>query len=103
MEIKYLARNFHLTPAIKKLVEEKINKFSRIYKRILRAHVELNFKPLYKQGKNFKVEIRLEVPGKDLYATCRAKNFSQALDKVEQKIKAQLRDLKNRPLQKRKG
>ena len=102
MKIKYFTKNLHLTPQIQNYVENKINKFQRISKRILLVRIELNFSPFYTQGKNFKVEIKLEIPGKDLYAAAREKDLLLALDKVEKKMRAQLSDYEDKFLQRRK-
>ena len=99
VKIKYFAKNLHLTPQIQNYVESKVNKFQRLSKRILLARIELRFDPQYTQGKNFKVEIKLEVPGKDLYATARAKDLLVALDEAEKKMRAQLSNYKDKFLQ----
>ncbi|NCO23278.1 ribosomal subunit interface protein [bacterium (Candidatus Moisslbacteria) CG12_big_fil_rev_8_21_14_0_65_36_11] len=102
MEIKYFAKNFQLTPQIEDYIDKKINKFLRLSKRILRARVELDFDPQFRDNKNFKVEIKLEVPGKDLCAVCQAKDLPLALDGVEKKMRAQLTDYKEKFIQKRR-
>ena len=102
MKIKYFAKNLRLTPQIQDYIEDKINKFLRISKRILLAKIDLDFNPQYIQGKNFEVKIKLEVPGKDLYAVASAKDLLLALDEVEKKMRVELSNYKDKFLQRRK-
>ena len=102
MKIEFFVKNFECNPQIKNKIEGKINKLARFSERILRVRVELVFKPQFKGEKNFKVEIKLEVPGNDLYAASYGKNLLLALDEVLKKIKHKLLAYKEKLIERRK-
>jgi putative sigma-54 modulation protein len=98
MQIKYFSKNFTLTSENEASIEKKLASLEKIYQRIMAARVNMIFYPHHKEKKNFEIEIKLEVPGQDLYAKAEADNLASTFDLVEERIKDQLREFKDRPV-----
>jgi len=71
------------------LVNEKIEKLSRFSDQILESHVTMK---LDKSDTNDNkiVDVRLAVPGHDLFASRQTKSFEESLAKVIEALKSQI-------------
>lgn len=69
--------------------EDKISKLSRYSGRVMEAHVTL--KAIKSATKNSKIcEIKLAIPGNDLFASKECNSFEQAILKSSEALKQQL-------------
>lgn len=102
MEIKYFFQNISLTGELRDLVEEKIQRFTRLNDKIWEAKVDLSYHPTRGKGheithvksEKIRLEINLRLPNKILRAVARARDLRSALDGVEAKLTGQLRKYK---------
>jgi len=92
MHIIITGKGMELTEAIKDYVEDKINALERFYDKILRAHVVVGVESRHHQkGDVFIAECRLEVPGKDLFASKNEKTLYKAVDKIRDYLEGELK------------
>lgn len=92
MQINISGKGIELTEAIKDYVEKKIGGLEKFYDQIIRAKVCVGVETSrHKQGKFYVAECRLEVPGKDLYASKNEKNLYKAIDKIKDYLDAELK------------
>jgi len=68
---------------------EKLEKLEKLYDRIERCNVTLK-KELNEDERQYFAEVRLAIPGEDLFASEKAGSFSNALDHVIDDLKKQL-------------
>ena len=102
MEIKYFFQNISLSDELRDLIEEKIQKFSRLTDKIWEAKVDLSYSPGHGKGhklthlksEKFRLEINLRLPNKILRGVARARDLRRAIDEVEKKLTRQLRKYK---------
>ena len=82
---------FQVFEHTKELIEDKLNKMSTFYDRILNAKVFLRDDVnRFNHKTNRVVEIQLEVPGTTFFAESSDETFEQALASAAEKIKKQL-------------
>ncbi len=91
MEITYFLQNFKLDPGNKKFLEEKIRKLERFSEKIWEARVDLSYRPSRTKEQVIRLEINLRMPNKILRAEERDRDLLAAVEKVEKKLKGQLR------------
>ena len=102
MEIKYFFQNISLSGELRDLIEEKIQKFSRLTDKIWEAKVDLSYslghgkghKLTHLKSEKFRLEINLRLPNKILRGVARARDLCRAIDEVEKKLTRQLRKYK---------
>jgi|ERR1043165_2731742 putative sigma-54 modulation protein len=68
---------------------EKLEKLEKLYDRIERCNVTLKLE-LNEDKRRYFAEIRLAIPGEDLFASEKAESFDQAIDHVVSDLKKQL-------------
>ena len=83
----------------KQVVQEKFERFEKMFDRIEQYHIVL------KKGKNdkqdyFAVEARLAVPGNDLFASEQAESYPVAAEKVCIDLENQIRKYKSKMIRK---
>ncbi|MDD4996349.1 MAG: ribosome-associated translation inhibitor RaiA [Patescibacteria group bacterium] len=91
MEIKYFFQNFKLNSQNKKFIEDKIKKLERFSEKIWEAKIDLSYRPTRKKEQTIRLEINLRMPNKILRAEERDKDLLNVIEKVEKKLKGQLR------------
>jgi putative sigma-54 modulation protein len=75
------------------LIEKKVNKLSRFFDNIIEAQVFLKLEDT-KLPENKVVEIRLAIPGNDVFAKRTSEKFEIALDEVVEALRRQLKKKK---------
>jgi putative sigma-54 modulation protein len=96
MNIRITSRHQKLSPKLREYVEEKIERMSRYFDRIIDCEVILSKEKLYEQ-----VEINVKVYGTMLHVRTRdadpTKAIDQSLDKLETQLKKFKAKMKERP------
>jgi len=94
MEI--IIQNLFFTPSLElnEFVTNKINKLDRFHKRIEQANVCLKLESNI--GDNKMCEIRLAVPGMDLFAKRRSGTFEEAIAQTVEALMKQMKRIKIR-------
>lgn len=101
MQIIISGKNIDLTEPIKDYVEKKIEGLDKFYDKIIRAVVEVGLENHHHQkGKVFVANCKLEVPGRDLFASKNEKNLYKAIDKIRDYLETELK--KHKILQREK-
>ncbi len=101
MHITISAKDFKLTPAIKSVITEKVNKLAKFNPHVQRFGVELDVDHNVTKGKKYRVEIWAYLPGKTLEAGIKAEHMEEAIDLVIPKIERQL--VKTKEIQRSKA
>ncbi len=83
--------NFEAGRGLINQVHKKLKEFKKYYHNIIGADVYLKGTNRAEENANKTVEIRLFLPGADIYAAADAENFSIALGRVADKISRQLK------------
>lgn len=90
MKIKIQSLHFQANAQLKEYVQEKLNKLSHLNDQIISGDVCLKLENS-KKLENKLCEIRLTMPGKDLFAKRQCKTFEEAtnetVDALQQQIK----------------
>ncbi|MEK6782586.1 MAG: ribosome-associated translation inhibitor RaiA [Bacteroidota bacterium] len=79
-----------LNPKTQRAVEEKFERFDKLFDRIERCNILLK-KERNEKRDNFLVEATLVVPGNDLFAKELAESFEVAAEKVCQNLESQIK------------
>jgi len=91
MKLILTAHNLKVTEAIEQHVIEKIEKLDHFDPRAVDARVILEDATSKPSEKDFKVSLRLAVPGPDLFAEDHEEDLYAAIDLVVKKIEQQIR------------
>jgi len=102
MEIKFFIQNLKLSDENKKFIEEKIKKLERFSEEIWEARVDLSYRPTRNKEQMIRLEINLRMPNKILRAEEKDRDLLNAIEKVEKKLKGQLRKYRTFGERKRK-
>lgn len=97
MDVKTNVRsvNFDVDQKLVNFIQERINKISQYFDKIIEADVYLKLE----NGpsiENKTVEIRLYIPGNDLFAKKTAKSFEEATDEVGEALRRQVKKHKEK-------
>lgn len=88
------AVNFTMKPELMDYSKEKVEGLNKFYNRIVGAEIYLK---LGQQADSNKVvEIKLNIPGNDLFAESHSPKFEGAINDAVDKLKGQLRKLKTK-------
>jgi ribosomal subunit interface protein len=89
MQIQILSTHFEADRELLDLVTKKFKRFEKLYSRIERCNVILKHE---KDSRNKKcvVEVRLAVPGKDIFASESGKTYEQAIEQLLDDLKKQV-------------
>ncbi len=99
IQIQLTGRNFEIDAELKKYVSRKLGHLDRYLPRGHQSQgmaVEIFKDPSGKEGNNYKVVVRLKVPGPDIVAETATINPHSAIDIVEQKLKMQIHKYKDK-------
>ena len=89
MKINIQALSFHANDKLIDFAEDKVSKLSQYSERLLEAHVTL--KVVKSATKNNKIcEIKLAIPGNDLFASKKCDSLEEAILKSSEALKQQL-------------
>ncbi|MEQ8623924.1 MAG: ribosome-associated translation inhibitor RaiA [Vicingaceae bacterium] len=97
MDIKTVVNstNFDADVKLINFIQERINKVGQHFEGIVEADVYLKVENKH-EIENKTVEIRLLIPGHDLFAKKTAKNFEAATDEVAEALRRQARKRKEK-------
>lgn len=95
MKINFHAVSFKADQKLLDFTKSKVEKLEQYLDKI--TGVEVFFKLVNTQGEeNKEVEIKLDVPGHDLFAKKHAKTFEEAADMAVEALKNQIRKVKGK-------
>ncbi len=88
MEIKVQSIHFDADQKLIEFIEEKLNKLTNYYDKIILGDVYLKLEP--SDIENKVTEIKLSIPGKDLFAKKQCKSFEEATDEAVEALRRQI-------------
>jgi len=95
MKIKVSALHFNADQKLIDFTSERVNKLETFYDKIIEG--EVTFKVDKSNSNDNKVaEIKLNIPGKDLFAKKQCKSFEEAVDQSVEALRRQLRKQKTK-------
>lgn len=97
MRIEITSKSFEITESVRDYIEERLNKLTRYFDRLIECHVILQVERFI-----YKFEITLHGNGFDLFAEARAEDVFVAFDAAAGKMERQVRKHKDK-VRKRKG
>lgn len=97
MNVKLNVRstNFDADAKLIQFIQDKINKLTHFFDKIIEADVYLRVDNNH-ESENKTAEIRLYIPGHDLFAKKTAKNFEAATDEVTEALRRQAKKRKEK-------
>jgi putative sigma-54 modulation protein len=95
MNIKINALRFSPTRKLENFVEEKLKKLGHFSDEIITAEVFLKLEKTQSE-ENKVAEIRIEIPGNDLFAKKQTKSFEESTDNAIEALKKQITKYKNK-------
>ena len=92
MDVKLNVRSVHFDADQKLIdfIQEKINKLSQYFDKIIDADVYLKLENV-SNLENKTVEIRVNIPGNDLFAKKTSKSFEESTDEVTEALRRQIK------------
>jgi putative sigma-54 modulation protein len=89
MNVKINTVHFKADKKLETFIKEKLQKMPTLFDGVISTEVILKLE--HNESKNNKIaEVRLVIPGNDLYAEKRAKSFEEAADSAVEAVKKQL-------------
>lgn len=98
MKVNVSAIHFSADQKLIDFIDEKVTKLETFYDKIISAEATLKVEEGSDKENKF-VEIRLAVPGKDLFAKKTAKSFEEATDNVVEALRKQIRKHKSKEIE----
>lgn len=95
MDIKFSSVHFSADKKLIQFISEKVNKLSHFFEGIIGAEVTMKLENT-QELENKMVEIRLMVPGYDLFAKKQNKTFEEAADEVIDALRKQVQKHKEK-------
>jgi putative sigma-54 modulation protein len=95
MDIKIHSIHFDADKSLLEFVNNKVKKFVQLYDNIIEAEVFLRLDK-DQSLENKVTEIKLSIPGNDLFAKKRSKSFEESTDNVVDALKRQLKKTKEK-------
>ncbi len=89
MKVNITSVHFKADKKLEDYINEKVEKLSGIYEGLLVSEVTLKVDKNEKEG-NKVAEIRLVIPGSDLFAKKQSKSFEQSTDTAVEALRKQL-------------
>jgi putative sigma-54 modulation protein len=97
MKVKVSAIHFSADQKLINFVSERVSKLETFYDKIIASEATLKIEE--SSGRENKlVEIKLSIPGKELFAKKNAKSFEEATDNVVEALRRQIRKHKTKDL-----
>lgn len=92
MEIKVQSIHFDADQKLITFIEERMNKLTQYYDKIIGGDVFLKLESSDRENKV--AEIKLSIPGKDLFAKKQCKSFEEATDEAVEALRRQINKYK---------
>lgn len=89
MQIEIRSVHFKTDKKLDEFIEEKVGKLSQFYDGVINSEVSLKVAN-GESAENKITEIRLSIPGNDLYAKKQSKSFEEATDEACEALRRQL-------------
>ena len=89
MQIQITGKNVEVSPALKDITEEKLNRLKKQNTNIMRIHIVFEVDKLIHSSR-----ASVHIPGQILNAKSESENLYKAIDLLLSKLTRQLRDLK---------
>jgi len=94
MDIKIQSIHFDADQKLVDFVEEKVGKLSHYYDKIIGEDVFLKLETADQENKV--AEIKIKLPGKDLFAKKQCKSFEEATDEAVEALRRQINKHKSK-------
>ncbi|MDB4089079.1 ribosome-associated translation inhibitor RaiA [Flavobacteriales bacterium] len=94
MDIKVQSIHFDADKKLVDFVEERVTKLSHYYDKIIGGDVFLKLESSDKENKV--AEIKIKLPGKDLFAKKQCKSFEEATDEAVEALRRQINKHKSK-------
>lgn len=95
MQVKINSVQFKADVKLENFIEDKLGKLNNYYDQILGSEVHLKLENT--NGPDNKItEIRLSIPGNDLFAKKQSKTFEEATDQAIEALRRQIRKHKDK-------
>ena len=95
MQVKIHAVHFNADAKLENFIEEKIKKLSTFYDKIIGAEIFLRLENIIAPANKI-IEVKLEIPGNDLFAKKQNKTFEEATDQAIDALKRQIQKRKDK-------
>jgi len=95
MEIKIQSLRFNADAKLLGFIESKVSKLEQFYEHIIGAEVTLRLDKS-DTTENKVVELKLEIPGNDLFSKKQAKSFEEATDLATEALRRQVKKTKEK-------
>jgi putative sigma-54 modulation protein len=95
MEITIHSVHFTADQKLKDFVSAKINKLTQFSDRLLKAEVFFRLEPNAPEGNKI-TEIKIEMPGHELFAKKQSTTFEEAADEAVEALRKQLQKVKGK-------
>ena len=103
MELKIKATNLELNPRLRAHVEAKANMLAKYYAGIIKIEAEVDLTSHHhRQGKIYRAEFNVTVPGKLLRVEKTAEDIFKAVDKVKDHMALELKKYKEKMVDKKR-
>lgn len=97
MKINISSKGMELTQPIKNYAETKVGELQKFYKKIMMAEIRVGKDSNHhNKGDIFFAEVKLEVPGADLFAEKTEEDLYKAIDKVRDYLENELKKRKDK-------
>lgn len=90
MKINIKSVKFELDTKVRDYAADKVGRLEKYYKNIVKADVALEEHSGDTANVRYGVKVRIEIPGRDVFAEEFDKDIFTAIDKVEKKLREQL-------------
>ena len=100
MNIKIQSVHFDADTKLLDFIEQKLNKLDQYHENIIDAEVYLRLDKA-ENSENKVADIKLLVPGSDLFSKRHAKTFEEAIDHATEVLTRQLKKLKEKQIAKK--
>ncbi len=95
MNVDIKALNFTAADHLEAYIKKKVDKLDHFFENILSAEVHLRAEPV-QQVENKSVNIKIDLPGANLFAERQAKTFEAATDLVVDALQVQIKKHKEK-------
>ena len=95
MQVKIHSVQFKADVKLENFIEEKVGKLNNYYDHIIGSEVFLRLENT-NEPENKITEIRLSIPGNDLFAKKQSKTFEEATDQAVEALRRQIRKHKDK-------
>lgn len=89
MDVRINAVRFDADTKLEEFIQKKVSKLARYFDEIINADVYLKLENT-PELENKVVEIKLEIPGSDLFARKQSKSFEESTDEAVDALKQQI-------------